>query len=62
MNPWGILLIGIGLIMIVIGFKGSQHKVIAAFKGTKAAAGTGNTNTTVPAAPATTLPPGVTTA
>jgi hypothetical protein len=58
-NPWGILLIGIGLIMIVIGFKGSQHKVIAAFKGTKSAAGAGNTNT-APAAPTQNLPPGVT--
>jgi len=34
-NPWGILLIGVGLIMIVIGFKGSQHKVLAAIKGAK---------------------------
>jgi hypothetical protein len=45
--------------MIVIGFKGSQHKVIAAFKGTKGAAGAGNTNTTAPVAPPVNLPPGV---
>jgi hypothetical protein len=32
-NPWGILFTGLGLIMIIVGFKGSQHNVIAAFKG-----------------------------
>jgi hypothetical protein len=36
-NPFGLLLLGVGLIMIIIGFKGSQHSVIAAFKNTKAA-------------------------
>lgn len=33
MNPWGLVLIGLGLVLIVIGVKGSQHNVIAAFKG-----------------------------
>jgi hypothetical protein len=37
MNPLGILLIGIGLIMVVIGFKGSQHNVLEAFKGVPSA-------------------------
>ena len=32
MSPLGLVLIGIGLLMIVIGFKGSQHSVMAAFK------------------------------
>lgn len=33
MSPFGLILIGIGLVMIVIGFKGSQHNVMNAFKG-----------------------------
>lgn len=33
MNPWGLLFIAIGLLMIVVGFKGSQHSVMDAFKG-----------------------------
>lgn len=42
MNPWGLLLIGVGLILIIIGFKGSQHGVIQAFTGkTPAAASAG---------------------
>jgi hypothetical protein len=33
MNPIGIILIGLGLICFIVGFKGSQHEVISAFKG-----------------------------
>ena len=40
MNPWGLIIIALGLILIVIGFKGSQHSVIQAFKGMRK--GTGN--------------------
>lgn len=35
MNPWGILFVGMGLVLIIIGFKGSQHSVVDAFKGIK---------------------------
>jgi hypothetical protein len=35
MNPWGLLLILIGFILIVIGVKGTQSQVLAAFKGVK---------------------------
>lgn len=31
MNPWGIIFIGIGLIMVIVGIKGSQHSVKDAF-------------------------------
>lgn len=31
MNPWGIIFIGLGLIMVIIGIKGSQHSVKDAF-------------------------------
>lgn len=34
MNPWGLLFIALGFLMIVVGFKGSQHSVMDAFKGT----------------------------
>lgn len=30
MNPVGLLVIGIGILLIVVGIKGSQHKVVAA--------------------------------
>lgn len=33
MSPWGIVLILLGIMMIIIGVKGTQHNVIAAFKG-----------------------------
>lgn len=33
MNPMGLFIIGIGLIVFIVGFKGSQHEVINAFKG-----------------------------
>ena len=35
MNPWGLFLIIIGFLMIVVGVKGTQSKVLAAFKGVK---------------------------
>jgi hypothetical protein len=35
MNPWGLLLIIVGFILIVIGVKGTQSQVLAAFKGVK---------------------------
>lgn len=35
MNPWGLMFIALGFLMIVVGFKGSQHNVMKAFKGTK---------------------------
>lgn len=46
MNPWAILMIGLGLILIVIGVKGSQHEVIAAFTGKNAATSTNTASTT----------------
>jgi len=30
MNPVGLLVIALGITILIIGFKGSQHKVIAA--------------------------------
>jgi hypothetical protein len=33
MNPWGIVLIIGGLLMVVIGIHGSQHNTLAALKG-----------------------------
>lgn len=45
MNPWSLVLIGIGIIMIYIGWKGSQHSVLAGILGhssTSAATSTAN--------------------
>lgn len=33
MNPFGLLIMGLGFLLIVVGFKGSQHSVMKAFKG-----------------------------
>lgn len=35
MNPWGLLFILIGFVLIVIGVKGTQAQVLKAFKGVK---------------------------
>lgn len=35
MNPWGLLFIVGGFILIVIGVKGTQTQVLSAFKGVK---------------------------
>ena len=35
MNPLSLILLGLGVIMIVIGVKGSQHKVLGSLKGAK---------------------------
>lgn len=50
MNPFGLLLISVGLLMIVIGFKGSQHNVMNAFKGIHggSAAGKSSGNSSAP--------------
>jgi hypothetical protein len=33
MNPLGLIIIGLGIICFIIGFKGTQHRVVNAFKG-----------------------------
>lgn len=35
MNPLALILIPLGIILIIIGVKGSQKKIVAAFKGVK---------------------------
>lgn len=30
MNPLGLLIVALGVIIVIVGFKGSQHRVIAA--------------------------------
>lgn len=30
MNPLGLLVLALGVVIIVVGFKGSQHKLVAA--------------------------------
>lgn len=50
MNPWGFVVIGLGIIMIIIGVKGSQHNIVAALKGQSAnTAGEGTSNVTLSA-------------
>lgn len=30
MNPFGLLVLALGVVIIIVGFKGSQHKVVSA--------------------------------
>lgn len=39
MNPLGILVITLGIVIIIIGFKGSQHNVVSALTGKAAKSG-----------------------
>lgn len=33
MNPWGLVVLALGLILVIIAWHGSQSKVFAAIKG-----------------------------
>lgn len=35
MNPFALILFGIGMLLVVIGIKGSQHDVLSMFKNVK---------------------------
>lgn len=55
MNPLGFVIIGLGIIMIIVGVKGSQHSIIDALTGKKpstasttAATAAGSTATSQP--------------
>jgi hypothetical protein len=37
-NPFGLIIIALGLLMVIIGVKGSQHNVVQSFTGAKSAA------------------------
>jgi hypothetical protein len=43
-NPLGIVIIGIGLVMIVIGFKGTQHQIVTDITGAKTQADAAESN------------------
>jgi hypothetical protein len=51
MNPWGFILVALGVVLIMIGITGSQHKILQVFKGIPSAA-SGNAKAANPA-PAT---------
>jgi len=44
MNPWGAVLVAIGILLIMIGITGSQHKLLQVFKGVPMAAKGGASN------------------
>lgn len=44
MNPLGFLVIGLGILLVIVGVKGSQHNLVAALTH-KPAATTAATNT-----------------
>jgi hypothetical protein len=46
MNPIGLILIGLGIIFIVIGVKGSQHTVLNSIKGVKGSSSSNSGSTT----------------
>lgn len=41
MNPWALVLMGLGIMLIIIGIKGSQHNFLAAITGKSAPSGKG---------------------
>lgn len=47
MSPWALILIPLGILMIIIGVKGSQSEVLKAFKGVKQGQGQAVYNQTV---------------
>lgn len=49
MNPLGILILALGVVIIIVGVKGSQHKLVAALTNKPPTA------TTTSSAPKTTL-------
>lgn len=49
MNPWGAILVAVGILLIMIGVTGSQHKILQVFKGIPAAASGGAAATNTPA-------------
>lgn len=62
MNPWGAILVAVGILLIMIGITGSQHKILQVFKGIPAAASGGAAPATTQAGPTPITAPGVTTA
>jgi hypothetical protein len=36
-NPWGILITALGILLVIVGVKGSQHTLVAALTGHTAA-------------------------
>lgn len=47
MNAAGLIILSLGIILIIIGVKGSQHRVLQSLKGV-ASVGGGNKKTTAP--------------
>ena len=47
MNPWALVIIGIGIMLVIVGVKGTQHNLVPAITGKKSG------NTSAPAAPPT---------
>jgi len=44
MNPWGLLIIALGILLMIVGIKGSQHNIASAITNKPTAGGAGNTN------------------
>ena len=45
MNPWAFVIIGLGIMLIIIGVKGTQHDIASAVTGSaKAATQKGNSS------------------
>ena len=55
MNPWAFLVIMVGILLIIIGVKGSQHNIVAAITGHTPQASTANTTAATNPPPAGTI-------
>lgn len=45
MNPLGLLVLALGVLIIIVGVKGSQHNLVAALTNKKQAASNASSNT-----------------
>jgi hypothetical protein len=48
MNPLGFLVIGLGVLIVIVGVKGSQHNLVAALTHKPSTSATASTSTTKP--------------
>lgn len=52
MNPWALLIILLGILLVIVGVKGSQHSIVAAITGHSASGASSGSSSSSASAPA----------